>query len=80
MNTGIDLETIARWLIAAGVGLVVMGGLLIALRRIGGFENLPGTIRWQSGGITCVVPVALSIVLSIALTIILNLLARGVGK
>jgi hypothetical protein len=38
--------------------------------------DLPGTIRWQGNGVTCVFPILASIVLSIVLTVVLNLLAR----
>jgi hypothetical protein len=71
------LDTIGRWLVIAGLGLVLLGGTIWFLSRV--FPNLsqlPGTIRIQSGGFTCVFPLLASIVLSIVLTILLNLIAR----
>ena len=71
------LETIARWLIVAGIGLALAGGLVFLLAKA--FPNLsqfPGTIRIQGAGMTCVIPLLASIVLSIVLTIVLNIFAR----
>ncbi len=71
------LETIGRWLVFAGVGLALIGGLIWLLSRV--FPNLtqfPGTIRIQGAGITCFFPLLASIILSILLTIVLNVIAR----
>jgi len=71
------LDAIGRWLVIAGVGLALVGGLIWLLARV--FPNLgqfPGTIRLQGAGITCVFPLLASIVLSILLTILLNVIAR----
>jgi hypothetical protein len=71
------LETIGRWLVIAGLSLALLGGAVWLLARVfPGLSQLPGTIRFQSGGFTCVFPLLASIVLSIVLTILLNLLAR----
>ncbi len=71
------LEAIGRWLVFAGVGLALIGGLIWLLSRL--FPNLtqfPGTIRIQGAGITCFFPLLASIILSILLTIVLNVIAR----
>ncbi len=71
------LDTIGRWLVFAGVGLALIGGLIWLLSRL--FPNLtqfPGTIRIQGAGITCFFPLLASIILSILLTIVLNIIAR----
>ncbi len=70
-------ESIGRWLVIAGIGLVLLGGLIWLLARV--FPNLsqfPGTIRFQGAGVTCVIPLLASIILSILLTILLNVAAR----
>lgn len=72
-----SLEVAGRWMVFAGLGLVVIGGSLWLLGRA--FPNLnqfPGTIRIQGAGFTCVFPLLASILLSVLLTIILNLVAR----
>jgi hypothetical protein len=71
------LDTIGRWLVVAGLGLALLGGAIWFLARV--FPNLsqiPGTIRIQGGGFTCVFPLLASIILSIILTILLNLIIR----
>lgn len=71
------LDSIGRWLILGGLGLVIIGAVIWLIARV--FPNLselPGTIRIQSGSFTCVFPILASIILSIVLTILLNILAR----
>jgi hypothetical protein len=77
-----DLQTIGRWLVVAGIGLAVMGGIIWLLARVlpAGTRDLPGTIRIEGAGLTCVIPLLASIVLSIVFTIILNLAARFLNK
>ena len=72
-----NFEAIGRWLVIAGVGLAIIGGAVWLLAKA--FPNLsqfPGTIRIQSGGMTCVFPLLASLILSIVLTILLNIFAR----
>ncbi len=72
-----SLIAIGRWLFYGGVFLALLGGSIWLLARIfPGLSQLPGTIRIQTGGVTCVFPVLASILLSILLTVILNLIAR----
>ena len=42
--------------------------------------NLPGDIHIQREGITCLVPLASSIILSILLTIVLNVIVRLINR
>lgn len=73
----VSLETIGRWMIIGGIGIAVVGGLiLLAARFFPNLSQLPGTIRIQGAGFTCVFPLLASIVLSIVLTILLNIFAR----
>lgn len=71
------LEGIGRWLVILGALLVVVGGAIWLLGKA--FPNLsqfPGTLRIQTGNVTCVFPVLAMIVISIVLTILLNLFSR----
>jgi hypothetical protein len=73
--------SIARFLMLAGVGLFVSGGLVYVLGRMGiNLFNLPGDIRLQGQNVTCLIPVASMIVLSILLSVILNLVLRFLNK
>lgn len=74
-----NLMMLGRWIMVAGIVLAVVGGIVWLLGRAG-LNNIPGTIRFQSGGLTCVIPILASIVLSIVLTIVLNVIARFISK
>ncbi len=71
-----ELETFGRWIVIGGVILLVVGGLIWAIGRFSGLSNLPGTIRIQGSGFTCLIPILGSIILSVVLTLILNIVAR----
>lgn len=72
-----NLQLVGRWLLVVGLALALAGGVLwLAGRWFPNLEKLPGTLRAQWGGVTCVVPLLASIVLSLLLTLVLNLLAR----
>ena len=72
-----DLTTLARWLVLAGLVLAGIGGLIWVFNRLGmPLGRLPGDFQFQSGGFTCFLPLATSILLSLLLTLILNLFAR----
>lgn len=75
-----NLEQIGRLLVLCGVMLAVVGGAVWALGRFGGLGRLPGTLRIESGGFTCLIPILGSILISVVLTIALNLLARFLNR
>jgi hypothetical protein len=75
-----NFETLGKWLAAVGGILVVLGIILWLLGRFVNLESLPGTLRIQGSGFTCVVPLLASIVGSVVLTILLNLVVRFFRK
>jgi hypothetical protein len=75
-----NFETLGKWLVAVGGILVVLGIILWLLGRFVNLESLPGTLRIQGSGFTCVVPLLASIVGSLVLTILLNLVVRFFRK
>jgi len=76
-----DLTALARWLMIFGLVLAGVGGLIWLLGRTGlPIGRLPGDLRIETGSITCLVPLATSIVISVILTIALNLIARVLGR
>lgn len=75
-----DLQTIGRWLVIAGVALAVVGALVWLLGRFTNLQELPGTIKIEIPGLTCIIPLLGSIVLSILLTIVINLILRGSNR
>lgn len=71
------MNDIGRILVLVGAVLLVAGGLIILLPRLGlPLGRLPGDLRFETGQFTCLIPIATSIILSIVLTVGLNLLAR----
>ena len=74
------LETIGKALVVIGAGLVLLGGLLWLLSRMPFLSRLPGDIRIERPGLTCLVPLASSIILSILLTILLNIIVRIINR
>ena len=75
-----DLQTIGRWLVIAGVALTVVGATIWLLGRFTNLQGLPGTVKIEIPGLTCVIPLLGSIVLSILLTIVINLILRGSNR
>lgn len=76
-NSGMfDLMQIGRWIVIAGIALIVTGGLVYLTGKFGGLSSLPGTLKFEGSGFTCVFPLLASIILSIILTVVLNLVAR----
>jgi hypothetical protein len=77
----VDLGTVGRWLLVLGLAIAALGGLLWVVGRMGlPLGRLPGDLRFQSGGVTCFIPLASSLLLSLLLTLALNLLARWLSR
>ncbi len=71
------MASLGRWLMLLGGLLFVFGGLLVLLARWGvPLGRLPGDFVYQRGNLTCVVPLATSLLLSLLFTLLLNILAR----
>jgi len=71
------LTNLARLLVTFGLVLVLAGGLLYLADRFGlPLGRLPGDIRIGNENLTCLIPLATSLLLSILLTIILNIIIR----
>ena len=66
-------QQIGKWLIVAGVFIILLGGLIILLGRVGLFK-LPGDLEFGSRNWRFYFPIVSSIVLSIILTLILWLI------
>jgi hypothetical protein len=76
-----DLSTLGKGIVALGVMLVVVGGLVWLLGRAGlPLGRLPGDIHIQRDGFSCYFPIVTMIVLSVVLTILLNIIIRLLNK
>ena len=75
-----ELETIGKLLLIVGGTLALLGGLLWLISKVPFLGHLPGDIRIEKPGFTCLVPLASSIILSIVLTIVLNIILRLINR
>lgn len=67
------LQQIGKWLVLGGVIIVIFGGLIIILGKIG-FFKLPGDMEFGSKNCRIYIPIASCIIISIILTLILWLI------
>lgn len=70
-----DYESLGRWLVVGGLGLLLIGGLVLLLARLG-VGRLPGDVVYEGRNLTVFIPIGLSILVSIILTVILNIWLR----
>jgi hypothetical protein len=76
-----NLVQISKGIMILGAVLLVLGGGLYLLGKFNiPLGRLPGDIRIEREGFTCVFPLVTSIILSILLTLGLNLLAKWLNK
>jgi len=72
-----NLTHLGRWLLLAGFGLMLVGGIVWLLGRSGlPLGRLPGDLHFETSGVSCFIPLATSLLLSVLLTLALNLIAR----
>lgn len=69
-------DVLARWMIYAGVGLVLLGALVWGVGRFIDIGQLPGDLSYEGERFRIYAPITSMIVLSIILTIVLNLIIR----
>jgi hypothetical protein len=77
----LDLSSLGRPLTVMGLLLGMVGGLLWLAGRLDvPFGRLPGDIRIETDGFSCVVPIVSMTLLSALLTIVLNIALRLLGR
>jgi hypothetical protein len=77
-----ELQTIGKVLVIVGIGVLVLGALLWLAGSWAPLQNLlsAGTLRAEAGGVTCLVPILASILISIVGTVVLNIIIRLINK
>ncbi len=75
-----SLETMGKLLLIIGGAMIVLGGLLWLASKVSFLGHLPGDIRIEKPGFTCMVPLTSSILISILLTIVLNIIVRLINR
>jgi hypothetical protein len=76
----IGFEAVGKVLVGIGVLFVLLGGLVWLSSRTRFFGRLPGDIRIEGEGFTCLIPLVSSIILSILLTIVVNVVVRLMNR
>lgn len=76
-----NLESIAKAILIAGLGLTALGGLIWLAARLGlPLGRLPGDIRIKGENFSFHFPVVTGLLISVILTIVLNLMIRLIRK
>jgi hypothetical protein len=71
------MTAVARLLVRLGIVLIVVGGLVYLLGRLGiSFGSMPGDLTWRRRNVTVYFPIGTSILLSVLLTLLFWLLSR----
>jgi hypothetical protein len=70
-----ELTTLGRILLVAGIAIAVLGLVLVLADRVPFLGRLPGDITVRGDGWTVYAPLATSLVLSVLLTAALSLVA-----
>jgi hypothetical protein len=70
------LEMTGKSLVIIGGVLVLLGGLLWLASKVSFLGHLPGDIRIERPGFTCLIPLGSSILISVALTVLLNVVIQ----
>ena len=72
-----ELSTVGKWILAAGLGIAALGLVVILAAKSGiPLGSLPGDIRIERKGFFLSFPIVTGIVLSILLTVLINLAIR----
>ena len=71
-----DISSIGKLLIVAGVLIAVAGTALVLGAKVPGLGSLPGDLVVRREGFTLFVPIVSMLIISVALTILLNLVFR----
>lgn len=76
-----NLESIAKAILIAGLGLITLGGLIWLAARLGlPLGRLPGDIRIQGENFSFYFPVVTGLLISVILTVVVNLIIRLIRK
>ncbi len=75
------VPSLGRIFLILGIVFLILGGIFYLASRVNiPLGKLPGDIVIQGKNLTCIVPLATSILLSIILTLVLNFIIRFMGR
>ena len=71
------MTSLARLLVQIGLILIVAGGLIFLLGKLGiSLGNIPGDLTWRRKNVTVFFPLGTSILISVLLTLLFWLFSR----
>jgi hypothetical protein len=71
----VGLESLAKIVLSVGAGLLIVGGIMYLLARLG-WTHLPGDFVYRGKNVTVYVPIGLMILVSVIGSLILYLFSR----
>jgi multisubunit Na+/H+ antiporter MnhG subunit len=71
----VNLEGIAKILVGVGLGVLVLGGILFLVAKLG-LNRLPGDFVYRGKNITVYVPIGLMVLVSLVASLVLHFLSR----
>lgn len=70
------MSDLGKWIVVAGVILVIVGLAFMVSPKIPWLGRLPGDLVWEKGPVTVYVPLATMLLISIVATALVNIIAR----
>lgn len=70
-----SLEAVAKIVLGLGVGLLVLGGVLYLLAKLG-LTDIPGNFVYRGKNVTVCIPIGLMILVSLLASLFLHLFLR----
>jgi hypothetical protein len=71
----VSLETVAKVVLGFGGGLLVVGGILFLLAKLG-LSRIPGDFVYRGDNLTIYIPIGLMIVVSVFASLFLHFFLR----
>jgi multisubunit Na+/H+ antiporter MnhG subunit len=71
----VSLEGLAKVVLGAGGGLLVLGGILYLLAKLG-LSRIPGDFVYQGKNVTVYIPIGLMILVSVLASLFMHLFFR----
>lgn len=72
-----EIQGLAKFVIAAGIVLTIVGVLMLLAPKLPFIGKLPGDFYFKKDGVSFYFPLATSIIVSIILSLVISFLFRG---
>ncbi len=75
-----NFEWIGKGVVILGIVIVILGILVWLIGKFPALQQMPGTIKIETSGLTCLIPILGSIILSVVLTVVMNIILRLINR